>query len=109
MMNVKLVTTTLIVLSSLVAGTSFAGDTSAMPQVGDYDVLPVASSVSTLTREAVNAEYQAAKLAGVLPQAGDVDVVYTNTAPSTLTREAVNAEYLAARKAGTLPRNGEFN
>ena len=107
-MNTKLATTTLLVLSSLVAGTSFAGG-SAMPQAGDYDVLPVASSISTLTREAVKAEYQAAKLAGVLPQAGDVDVAYAKTAPSTLTREAVNAEYLAARKAGTLPRNGEFN
>ena len=108
-MNAKLATTTLIVLSSLVAGTSFAGDTSAMPQVGDYDVVRVPPAVSTLPRAAVIAEYQAAKLAGVLPQAGDVDVAYAKTAPSTLTREAVKAEYLAARKAGTLPRNGEIN
>lgn len=72
-MNTKLATTTLLVLSSLVAGTSFAGGTSAMPQVGDYDVLPAASSISTLTREAVKAEYQAAKFAGVVPQVGDAD------------------------------------
>jgi hypothetical protein len=108
-MNTKLATTTLIVLSSLVAGTSFAGDTSAMPQVGDYDVVRVAPAVSTLTREAVKAEYQAAKLAGVLPQAGDADVAYAKAAPTSLTREAVKAEYLAARKAGTLPRNGELS
>lgn len=37
-MNAKLATTTLIVLSSLVAGTSFAGDNNARPQVGDVDV-----------------------------------------------------------------------
>lgn len=108
-MNVKFVSTTLIVLSSLVAGTSFAGDTSAMPQVGDFDVPPVASAVSTLTREAVKAEVQAAKLAGVLPQAGDADVAYTPAAQTSLTRQEVKADYMAARKAGTLPRNGEMS
>lgn len=107
-MNVKFVSTTLIVLSSLVAGTSFAGDTSAMPQVGDYDV-PVASAVSTVTREAVKAEVQAATLAGVLPQAGDADVAYTPAAQTSLTRQEVKADYMAARKAGTLPRNGEMS
>lgn len=107
-MNAKFATTILIVLSSLGAGTSFAGDNNFMPQVGDYDVVRVAPAVSTLTRAAVIAEYQAAKLAGELPQAGDADVVYAKAAPSTLTRQAVKAEYLAARKAGTLPLNGEI-
>jgi hypothetical protein len=106
-MNAKLATTTLIVLSSLVAGTSFAGNTSAMPQVGDYDVVRVSPTASTLTREAVQAEYQAAKLAGVLPQAGDADVAYAKAAPTSLTREAVKAEYLAARETGNLPRAGD--
>ena len=108
-MNAKLATTTLIVLSSLVAGTSFAGDTSAMPQVGDYDVVRVAPPVSTLTRAAVIAEYQAVKLVGVLPQTGDADVAAAPAAPSSLTRQAVRAEYFVARKAGNLPRNGELS
>ena len=108
-MNSKLANTTLIVLSSLIAGTSFAGDTSAMPQVGDYDVVRVSPAVSSLSRAAVMAEYQAAQRAGVLPQVGDVDVAYAKPAASTLGRDAVRAEYLAARKAGTLPRNGEIS
>ena len=108
-MNAKLATTTLIVLSSLVAGTSFAGDASAMPQVGDYDVVRVSPTVSTLTRETVKAEYQAVKLAGVLPQTGDADVAAAQATPSSLTRQAVRAEYFVARKAGNLPRNGELS
>lgn len=120
-MNTKFAVSALVILSSLMAGTSFAadGDTSTtatasagqliarLPQVGDVDVFYINPKASTLTREAVKAEYQAAKLAGMLPQVGDVDVVYVRPAPSTLTRQAVKSEYLAARKAGTLPLGGE--
>ncbi|MHB1200088.1 MAG: DUF4148 domain-containing protein [Polaromonas sp.] len=65
---------------------------------------------STLTREAVRAEYIAARTNDTLPPNGERD--YGVTAPntvSTLTREAVRAEYFAAKKNGTLLFIGERN
>lgn len=106
-MNAKLASTTLIVLSSLIAGTSFAGNADSLPQVGDYDVVRVSPAASSLSREAVKAEVLAARVAGELPQVGDVDVAYDTATPSGLTRQAVKAEYLTARKADALPRSGE--
>lgn len=116
-MKIKFAATTLVLLSSLMAGTSFAADadasstagqvTARLPQVGDVDVLPTNPKASTLTREAVKAEYQSAKLGGMLPQVGNVDVLHDSSAPSTLTRQAVKSEYLTARKAGTLPLSGD--
>lgn len=116
-MKIKYAATALVLLSSLMAGTSFAADADTataagqviarLPQVGDVDVFPVNPKASTLSRDAVRAEARSAQQAGVLPQVGDADVFQASAAPSTLTRQAVKSEYLTARKAGTLPLGGE--
>ena len=94
-MKTKLTTTALILASSLIAGFSHAES-------------------SGLTREAVMAEYYAARQAGTLPKTSDHDfganwIPAQTTVPSTLTREAVMAEYYAARQAGTLPKTGDHD
>lgn len=77
----------------------------ATPSFADHKYSgPISPSThSTLTREAVIAEYMAAKKNGTLPPLGDRGHSFAipNT-PSTLTREAVIEEYLAAKNSGAL-------
>ncbi len=105
-MKTKFAATALILATGLIAGTSFAA-TSPNSDASFYDF---AAIPSTLTREAVQSEYLAARKNGTLPKQSATAAValmsgHSDAAtPSTVTREAVQSEYLAARKNGALPK-----
>lgn len=99
-MKSNLFVASLFVAAALGASHSFAGEA---------DGAPVQSrESSTLSRDAVRADYLEAMKNGTLPRNGEG---YTGPAlpeaNKTLTREAVRAEYFAAQKNGTLPRTGQ--
>ena len=99
-MKSTLFTASLLLTAALGATSSFAGESYTGPVFQN--------TPSTLTREAVRAEYFAAQKNGTLPLFGER---YTGPAsPDTstaLTREAVRAQYFAARDHRNLPRLGE--
>lgn len=98
-MKTKFAASALILATGLIAGTSFA----AISPNADAQVIDYAAMASTTTREAVKANYLAAKNAGALPQNSDAQVTDFSAIPSTTTREAVRNEFLIAKKNGTLP------
>lgn len=102
-MKSTLFTAGLLLSVALGASNSFAGE------IGESYTGPVFSDTpSSLTREAVRAEYLAAQKNGTLPLNGERYAgPATPGTPHALTREAVRAEYFAARNHGHLPRLGE--
>lgn len=99
-MKSTLFTASLLLTAALGATSSFAGESYTGPVFQN--------TPSTLTREAVRAEYFAAQKNGTLPLTGEryAGPATPNTA-SALTRDAVRSEYFAARDNGTLPRLGQ--
>ena len=91
-MNTKFATA-LVLASTLMAGTSFAA---SAYQEADRQV---STGSSMLTRDAVKADYQAAKKGGALPQSIGQDYKFTPMT-STATRAAVMGDYQAPKKAG---------
>ncbi|MDD5332271.1 MAG: DUF4148 domain-containing protein [Rhodoferax sp.] len=102
-MKSTLFTAGLLLTAALGASSSFAGE------IGESYTGPVFSDTpSSLTREAVRAEYFAAQKNGTLPHTGERYAgPATPSSPPAATREAVRAEYFAARDHGHLPRLGE--
>ena len=96
-MNTKFATA-LVLASTLMAGTSFAAGNNAASAYQEAD-RHVSIGSGMLTRDAVKADYQAAKKAGALPQSIGQDY---KLAPMTtsLTREAVMDAVPAQKKAG---------
>lgn len=102
-MNTKFAASALVLASTLIAGTSFAASSY---QEADRHAT---SGPSTLTREAVKADYMAAKNAGGLPPAVEGQDYNVRSATTPLTREAVKADYQAAKKAGDLPQINNYS
>lgn len=102
-MNTKFAATALVLASTLIAGTSFAA--TAYQEADRH----APSGPSTLTREAVKADYQAAKKAGGLPPAVEGQDYNIKPVTTSLTREAVKADYQAAKKAGDLPQLSNYS
>lgn len=99
-MKSTLFTASLLLTAALGASNSFAGESYTGPVFQN--------SPSTLTREAVRAEYFAAQKDGTLPLTGEryAGPISPDTA-TALTRETVRAQYFAARDHGHLPRLGQ--
>ncbi|RCW71751.1 DUF4148 domain-containing protein [Pseudorhodoferax soli] len=96
----KFIASALIAAAGFAAAPSFAGD-NISGEVG-Y-VPPVSSAKSTLTREAVRADYLQALRNDALPELGEgADVGAVATAKSTLSRDAVRAEAVYAVRHGQL-------
>jgi hypothetical protein len=94
----KFIASALIAAAGFAAAPSFAGD-NISGEVG-Y-VPPVSSAKSTLTREAVRADYLQALRNDALPELGEgADVGAVATAKSTLSRDAVRAEAVYAVRHG---------
>lgn len=101
-MNTKFATSALILASTLIAGTSFA-------QTFQEADRHIPTGPSTLTREAVKADYRAAKNAGGLPPAVEGQDYNVQSANTSLTREAVKADYQATKRAGSLPQINNYS
>jgi hypothetical protein len=104
-MNTKILATALIAAAGLVAAPAFARDVNADGEVGYIFPVPSVAS-STLTREAVQAEYLQAKRNHQLPQVGEGADTAARPFQSQLSREAVQAEAIRALRAGEI-RAGE--
>lgn len=122
MKSSKIVTSSLIALSALVASSAFAGGLTrdqvqadflaaraagALPVYVDGQVTPLPAGDSTLTRAQVEAEYVRAAKAGALPSQvvdGAPDRTSVLLTPSTASRDAVRADFLKAQHDGTLPQ-----
>lgn len=102
-MNTKFAASALVLASTLIAGTSFA---QSQYQEADRHA---PSAQSTLTREAVKADYVAAKNAGGLPPAVEGQDYKVQAATTSLTREAVKADYQATKRAGGLPQINNYS
>lgn len=103
-MKTTSVATALILTSALLAGTSFAqvqdrSDATAMRTSGGASA-ELKSETSTLTREAVMAEYVAAKKAGTLPQVGERETLQP-VITSTRSRADVRADAVVAAHTRT--------
>ena len=102
-MNTKFAATALVLASTLIAGTSFAA--TAYQEADRH----APSGPSTLTREAVKAEYLAAKKAGGHPPTVEGQDYNIKPVTTSLSREAVKADYQAAKKAGELPKFNNYS
>ena len=99
-MKSTLFTASLLLTAALGATNSFA----SVSHAGSA----LQNTHGTLTREAVRADYFAAKQMGILPPAGERDAVQVAlNSTRTLTRDMVLAEYFAAKQMGILPPSGE--
>lgn len=103
-MNTKFAASALVLASTLLGGTSFA---QSHYQEADRHVS--SGATSTLTREAVKADYVAAKNAGGLPPAVEGQDYKVRSANTSLTREAVKADYQASKRAGGLPQINNYS
>ena len=94
----KFIASALISAAAFAAAPSFAGDNIS----GEVGYVPqVSSAKSTLTREAVRADYMQAERNGTLPELGEgADTGAVATAKSNLTRDAVRAEAVYAVRHG---------
>lgn len=111
-MKSTLTTVGLLLTVALTATISFAGQQDRPSRtIAEGDSGSVASSTTSgLTREAVRAEYFAARNSGTLPVTSEGDSgVAGSGATSSLTRDEVIADYCSARNNGTLPRTGEVS
>lgn len=99
-MNTKLFASALIAAAGFAAVPSFAGDNIS----GEVGYVPqVSARTSTLTRDAVRADYLQAQRNEALPQAGEgADTGAVASAKSTLSRDAVRAEAVYAVRHGQL-------
>lgn len=97
-MNTKLFAAALIATATFAAAPSFAADHIG----GEVGYVPqVSAVVSSVTREAVRAEYLQAQRHDALPEVGEgADVGAVASAKSTLTRDAVRAEAVYAVRHG---------
>lgn len=102
-MKNAIATTALILVASLGASASFAGENLNNVATSSFFAK---SAPSVLSRSFVKAEYAAAVQAGNAPARGEDSGVRASTVTSTVPRSAVKAEYLQAQKAGTLPPMG---
>lgn len=94
----KFIASVLVAAAGFAAAPSFAGN-GFSGEVG-Y-VPPVSSTASTLTREAVRADYLQAQRNGALPELGEGgNVGAVAQAGSTRTRDAVRAEAIYAVRSG---------
>lgn len=101
-MKNAIATTALILVASLGASASFAGENLNNVATSSFFAK---SAPSVLSRSFVKSEYTAAVQAGNAPARGEDSGVRAQ-ASSTVPRAAVKAEYLQAQKAGTLPPMG---
>jgi hypothetical protein len=94
----KFIASALIAAAGFAAAPSFAGDYAS----GEVGYVPqVSSAKSTLTREAVRADFLQAQRNDALPEVGEgADVGAVAVAKSTLTRDAVRAEAVYAVQSG---------
>jgi len=94
----KFIASALIAAAGFAAVPSFAGDNIS----GEVGYVPqVSSAKSSLTREAVRADYLQAERNGTLPEFGEgADTGAVASAKSNLTREAVRAEAVYAVRHG---------
>jgi hypothetical protein len=94
----KVIASALVAAAAFAAAPSFAGDNIG----GEVGYVPqVSSAKSSLTREAVRAEYLQAERNGTLPELGEgADTGAVATAKSSLGRDAVRAEAVYAVRHG---------
>nr|WP_145545004.1 DUF4148 domain-containing protein [Variovorax boronicumulans] len=94
----KFIASALVAAAAFAAAASFAGDNIS----GEVGYVPqVSSTKSSLTREAVRADYLQAERNGTLPEYGEgADTGAVATAKSTLSRDAVRAEAVYAVRHG---------
>jgi hypothetical protein len=94
----KFIASALIAAAGFAAAPSFAGDNIS----GEVGYVPqVSSAKSSLTREAVRADYLQAQRNDTLPEFGEgADVGAVAAAKSTLSRDAVRAEAVYAVQHG---------
>lgn len=94
----KFIASALIAAAGFAAAPSFAGDNIS----GEVGYVPqVSSTKSSVTRDAVRAEYLQAQRNDTLPEFGEgADTGAVATAKSTLTRDAVRAEAVYAVRHG---------
>jgi hypothetical protein len=94
----KFIASALVAAAAFAASPSFAGDNIS----GEVGYVPqVSSAKSSLTRDAVRADYLQAERNGTLPELGEgADTGAVATAKSSLGRDAVRAEAVYAVRHG---------
>ncbi|MGC3985046.1 MAG: DUF4148 domain-containing protein [Pseudorhodoferax sp.] len=94
----KFIASALVAAAAFAAAPSFAGDNIS----GEVGYVPqVSSAKSSLTREAVRADYLQAERNGTLPEYGEgADTGAVATARSSMSRDAVRAEAVYAVRHG---------